>query len=195
MSDAPGSYVVLDPGRIMGFAYCHAGGSNLRHGTWKFNQKTAGEAYATFVQYLKRTLSGLPDPLVGIELMTIVDHGEGGKSLIDAQQVMFSSGWPTHAQTLCFSMGLRPPQFIAISTWRSKTHGKTRVPKELGFKKQAEKSKWFKQQARTYCDREGWSYNTDDEAEALCMLDALRIMNEPEHAFDRGRSYQQESLL
>ncbi|NKW09994.1 hypothetical protein HGG76_11840 [Ochrobactrum tritici] len=75
MSDSPGSYLVIDPGRSMGFAYCLAGGENIRHGTWKFNQKSAGEAYATFVQYLKRTLSALPDPLVGIELMTIVDHG------------------------------------------------------------------------------------------------------------------------
>lgn len=196
MSNSPGSYLVIDPGRSMGFAYCLAGGENIRHGTWKFNQKSAGEAYATFVQYLKRTLSALPDPLVGIELMTIVDHGTpGGKSAIDAQQVIFSSGWPTHAQTLCHTMGLREPQFIAISTWRSKTHGKLRVPDTMKKAKQAERSKWFKLQAKTYCDKNGWSYSTEDEAEALCMLDALRIMNEPDHAFDRGRSFQQENFL
>ncbi|MCM0751565.1 hypothetical protein DEA98_10185 [Brucella pseudogrignonensis] len=195
MSDSPGSYLVIDPGRSMGIAYCLAGGENIRHGTWKFNQKSAGEAYATFVQYLKRTLSALPDPLVGIELTTIVDHGKDGKSAIDAQQVIFSSGWPTHAQTLCHTMGLREPQFIAISTWRSKTHGKLRVPDAMKKAKQAERSKWFKLQAKTYCDKNGWSYSTEDEAEALCMLDALRIMNEPDHAFDRGRSFQQENFL
>lgn len=194
MSDTPGSFIVLDPGRNMGFAYCLTGGGNIRHGTWRFTQKSAGEAYATFVAYLKRTLESLPDPLIGIELMTIVEHeGQNGKSHIDAQQVMFSSGWPTHAQTLCHSMGLREPQFIAISTWRSKTHGKTRAPKTIT--KQADRSKWFKRQARDYCERQGWSYDTDDEAEALCMLDALRILNEPDHAFDRGRSFQQDGLF
>ena len=108
---------------------------------------------------------------------------------------MFSSGWPTHAQTLCHSMGLREPELIAISTWRSKTHGKMRVPDNMRGAKQSEKSKWLKLQAKLYCDKNGWSYDTEDEAEALCMLDALRIMYEPDYAFDKGRSYQQESFL
>jgi hypothetical protein len=195
MSTSPGSYFVFDPGRTMGFAYCLAGGHKVRHGTWRFKQASAGAAYAEFVTFLKRTLVGLPDPLVGMELMTIVDHGVDGKSAIDAKQVMFSSGWPTHAQTLCHTMGLREPELIAISTWRSKTHGKMRVPDDLKKATQTEKSKWLKLQAKLYCDKNGWSYDTEDEAEALCMLDALRIMHEPDYAFDKGRSYQQESFL
>lgn len=202
MSDTPGSYIALDPGRNMGFAYCLAGGENMRHGTWRFTQESAGEAYSTFVIYLKRTLRSLPDPLVGIELMTIVEHeSENGKTHIDAQQVMFSSGWPTHAQTLCHSMGLREPMFLPIQTWRSKTHGKTRAPDEINkskatkSQKQAARTAYFKGHAKNYCERQGWSYSTDDEAEALCMLDALRILNEPDHAFDRGRSFQQDGLF
>lgn len=192
---APGSYFVFDPGRTMGFAYCLAGGEKLRSGTWRFKQESPGAAYAEFISYLKRMLQGLPDPQVGMELMTIVDHGENGKSAIDAKQVMFSSGWPTHAQTLAHTMGLREPLMIAIGTWRSKTHGKLRVPDNMKHLKQAEKSKWLKLQAKLYCDKNGWPYNSDDEAESLCMLDALRIMSEPGYAFDKGRSYQQESLL
>lgn len=191
MTSSPGSFFVFDPGRMMGWASCLAGGAKLRHGTWRFKHPSPGAAYAEFSAYLRRMLSGLPDPLVGMELLTIVSHGDGDH--IDAQQVMFSSGWPTHAQTICHVMGLREPEMIAISTWRSKTHGKTRAPKELT--KQPEKSKWMKQQAKSYCDRNGWSYNTEDEAEALCMLDALRIMHEPAYAFDKGRSYQQDSFL
>lgn len=200
MIDAPGSYFFFDPGRTMGFAYCLAGGGNLRHGTWRFNQKVAGAAYAEFLTFMKRVLSSLPDPLVGIELMTIVDHGQEDakgnfKSAIDVPQVMFSSGWPTHAQTLCYTMGLREPEFLAISTWRSKTHGKTRVPDNLRSAKQADKSKWLKEQAKSYCDKNGWSYGSDDEAEALCMLDALRIIHEPDYAFDKGKAFQQDSFL
>lgn len=195
MSAAPGSYFVMDPGRTMGFAYCLAGGEKLRHGTWRFMQNSAGAAYAEFITYLKRTLTGLNDPLVGIELMTIVDHGQDGKSAIDAQQVMFSSGWPTHAQTVCHIMGLREPEFLAISTWRSKTHGYTRAPDSMQKEKPAVRQKWLKQKAKEYCDRNGWSYNSEDEAEALCMLDALRIIHEPSYAFDKGRSYMQEVLL
>lgn len=195
MTTAPGSYFVFDPGRTMGFAYCLAGGDKLRHGTWKFTQQPAGAAYAEFSSYFRRVLNGLPDPLVGIELMTIVDHGDPGKPAIDAQQVMFSSGWPTHAQTICHVLGLREPEFLAISTWRSKTHGKTRAPKDMEKEKPAVRQKWLKQQAKIYCDKNGWSYNSEDEAEALCMLDALRIMHEPSYAFDKGRSYQQDSFL
>ena len=195
MSGAPGSYFVFDPGRTMGFAYCLAGGDKLRHGTWRFNQPSAGAAYAEFAAYLRRMLTGLPDPLVGIELMTIVDHGQNGKSAIDAQQVMFSSGWPTHAQTICHTMNLREPELIAISTWRSKTHGKTRAPEDLKNQKPAVRQKWLKQQAKIYCDRNGWSYNSEDEAEALCMLDALRIIHEPNYAFDKGQSFQQETMF
>lgn len=198
MSDSPGSYFVFDPGRTMGFAYCHAGGDRIRSGTWRFKQESPGAAYAEFVVYLKRMLTGLPDPLIGIELMTIVDHGKDDakgnyRPAIDAKQVMFSSGWPTHAQTLAHTMGLREPQLLAIPTWRSKTHGKMAAPKEV--QGQPAKSKWLKLQAKRYCDKNGWSYNTDDEAEALCMLDALRIIHEPDYAFDKGRSYRQEALF
>ena len=179
----------------MGFAYCLAGGGKIRSGTWRFKHQSPGAVYAEFLGYLKRMLEGLPDPQVGMELMTIVDHGENGKSAIDAKQVMFSSGWPTHAQTLCHNMGLREPELIAISTWRSKTHGKMRVPDNMKLAKQTEKSKWLKLQAKLYCDKNGWPYNSDDEAEALCMLDALRIIHEPDYAFDKGQSYQQESFF
>jgi hypothetical protein len=93
-------------------------------------------------------------------------------------------------------MGLRPAETIAIATWRSKTHGKLRVPDQMKSAKQADRSKWLKQQAKAYCDRNGWSYSTEDEAEALCMLDAVRIIHEPSYAFDKGQSYgHQEALL
>jgi len=115
--------------------------------------------------------------------------------VIDPEQIAFSAGWQAIAKTVCHTMGLRPAMLIAIATWRSKTHGKMRVPETMKGAKQAEKSKWLKLQAKLYCDRNGWSYDTEDEAEALCMLDAVRIMHEPSYAFDKGRSYQQESFL
>ncbi|WP_310203376.1 hypothetical protein [Ancylobacter sp. 3268] len=126
--------------------------------------------------------------------MTIVAHGPN--QVIDPEQIAFSAGWQAIAKAVCFQMRLRPAETIAIATWRSRTHGKTRVPKDLEKAPQAQRSKWLKQQAIIYCDREGWSYNTEDEAEALCMLHALRIEHEPGLAFDRGKSYvQQQTLL
>jgi hypothetical protein len=190
--EIPGSYFVFDPGRTCGWASCLPGGKNLRHGTWRFRDPSAGATYFEFSQNLRRVLDGLPDPLVGIELMTIVGHGEDNR--VDAQQVLFSSGWTSIAQTVCHSLALREPQLIAIQTWRSKTHGKVYTPKNLNLDQNA-RSKWFKVEAKKYCDRNGWSYNTEDEAEALCMLDYLRIEHEPTYAFDKGRSYQQESFL
>jgi hypothetical protein len=145
-----------------------------------------------FTQYMRRTLESLPDPLIVIELPTIVSHGEDGR--VDAEQVLFTAGWTTHAQTLAHIMGLRQPDLIAIQTWRSRTHGKTFAPKELKLT-QNERSKWFKDRAKEYCDKNGWSYQTTDEAEALSILDAVRMIHEPTYAFDKGRSYVQDSLL
>lgn len=194
-NSAPGSYLVMDPGRVMGFASCLSGGGKLKHGTWRFSQKPAGAAYAEFISYLKRMLSDMPDPLIGMELMTIVSHGEGDDTRIDAEQVMFSSGWPTHAQTIAHIMGLREPEFLPIQTWRSKTHGCTRSPESMKNEKPSVRQAWLKAKAKAYCDRNGWSYDTEDEAEALCMLDAMRIIHEPGYAFDKGKSFEQGSLL
>lgn len=191
MSEAPGSYFVLDPGRTAGFASCLAGGAKIRHGTWRFSQKAYGAAYVAFGQYLRRMLSSLPDPQMAMELTTIVTHGENNQ--VNAQQVIFSAGWPAIAFAVCHDMGLREPQMIAIQSWRSRTHRKVQAPK--GYT-QTQRSNWFKQQAKDYCDKQGWSYSTPDEAEALCMLEALRIEHEPGLAFDKGMScYQQGSLL
>ena len=129
-----------------------------------------------------------------MELATIVTHGDDNR--VDAKQVIFSAGWPAIAMTLCHSLGLREPVMLPIQTWRSRTHRKVQVPKEMKGVSQAERSKWFKLQAKLYCDKQGWSYNTDDEAESLCMLEAVRLEFEPDFAFDKGRSsYHQESLL
>lgn len=194
MNTAPGSYFVFDPGRTMGFAYCLAGGERIRSGTWRFKHESHGAAYAEFAGYLRRMLAGLPDVQVAMELATIVSHGEDGR--VDAKQVIFSAGWPAIAQTLCHSMGLREPDMVAIQTWRSRTHRKVQVPKEMKGSTQAQRSKWFKLQAKLYCDSQGWSYNSDDEAEALCLLEAVRLEHEPGLAFDKGASsYHQESFF
>ncbi len=193
MSDAPGSYMFLDPGRSMGFSMCLAGGGSLRHGTWTFRQERHGEVFADYANVLRRQLNSLPDPQLALEMLTIVDHN----GHIDGNQVAFTAGWYSVAHTICYTMKLREPEIIPIQTWRSKTHGKTTVPKELKEKLNTQplRSKWFKQQAKNYCDKNGWSYDSDDEAEALCGLDALRIIYEPNYAFGKGKAYRQEAFL
>jgi len=193
MPQDPQSYLVMDPGRVTGFAYCLAGGHGLKHGTWRFSQPSHGAAYAEFVSFVRRTLTSLPDPLVAMEMMTIVKHGE--KDVIDPNQIAFSAGWQAIVKTLCHTMNLREPEMIAISTWRSKTHGKMGVPKNMKGLSQADRSKWLKTQAKLYCDANGWGYGGDDEAEALCMLDAVRIMHEPSYAFAHGQSRGHQSSL
>lgn len=191
MMTSPLSYLAIDPGRRMGFATCLAGGGNLSYGTWKFTDADHGSAYAAFAKQIGAMLADLPDAQVGMEMLTIVPHeGENGKSHVDAEQVGFSAGWPAIAKVKCFVARVRPPEMIAISAWRSKTHGKTRAPN--GVK---ESSKWLKQQAFIYCRANGWSPDTDNAAEALCMLDYLRILHEPAFAFDQGQSFQQERLF
>lgn len=176
----------------MGWASCLCGGENVQYGTWKYKHELPGEAYAFYLSNLTQKIRSLPDVQVGIEMLTIVAHvDDKGKASFDAEQIAFSSGWQTHAQTLCFRLGARPPELIAISSWRSRTHGKTRAPAGL---KQSERSNFFKEAAFDYCRANGWSPANDNEAEALCLLDHLRLMYEPDFAFQRGQSHHQEAL-
>lgn len=182
----PASFLAIDPGRDLGFAYCLAGGEGLRHGVWRFKQTCMGAAYAEFVTRLKTVLRDLPRCQVGVELMTVVTHeDDAGNQRVDAAQILKSSGWPTHAQTVCYMLGLPEPIFIPIQTWRSATHGKTRAPNTI---KDSERSRWFKDCAISYASRQGWAVDGPDEAEALCMLDYLRITHEPDYAYAAGQS-------
>lgn len=189
MADAPGSYFVMDPGRDMGFAYCLAGGERLRSGTWHFKQERHGAAYADYAKRLTELVAGLPDVQIGMELMTIVGHDDGkGGTRVDAKQVVFSAGWPAVTHTICYAKNLRVPEMIAIQTWRSKSHGFVITPKGSGMN-QNQRAAWFKQKAKEYCDKNGWKYDSADEAEALCILDYLRQEYEPGYAFDRGAHF------
>lgn len=191
MTTSPLSYLAIDPGRKMGWACCLAGGDRLEYGTWKFAQADHGEAYAAFAKQFGSILAGWPDMQVGMEMLTIVTHeDDSGKGHVDAEQVGFSAGWQAIVKTKCFVAKARAPEMIAISSWRSKTHRKTRAP--IGVKNS---TGWLKQQAFDYCARSGWTPDSDNAAEALCMLDYLRILHEPDYAFDRGHSFQQERLF
>lgn len=192
MGTAVGSYLAIDPGRNCGWASCLRGGAELRYGTWKFKQDDPGECYSSFLGNIRIKLEQLPDCQIGIELMTIVVHEDAkGKPHIDAEQVMFSSGWPTHAQTLCWRMRKRPPELIAIGSWRSRTHGKVRAPNGM---KQSDRTKFFKEAAFGFCRSNGWTPDTDNAAEALCILSYLRVLHEPEFAFAHGHAHHQEAL-
>ncbi len=198
-SGDPGSFATLDPGRMMGFAACLIGGDELRHGTWKFKASVYGLAYAEFAKCLTTLLKSLPDPLLGIEQLMVVPHeGKDGKMHVDGNQVALSAAWYGIAHTICYSLGCREPIIIPIQTWRSKTHKSVRAPKvdypEQPHRRTKRVSEFFKSEARIYCERNGWSYESDDEAEALCMLDYMRMEFEPAYAFDKGRAYQQKEL-
>ena len=125
-----------------------------------------------------------------MELMTIVTHEDArGLPRVDAEQVMFSSGWPTHTQTILFTKDMRELEMIPIQSWRSKTHGYVTTPKGSKMDQNA-RAAWFKEKAMAYCDANGWEYDSPDEAEALCMLDYLRQLHEPGYAFERGRVFE-----
>lgn len=188
---APGSYLALDPGRKMGWASCLRGGEHLAYGTWKFPQADHGEAYAAFAKQFGVPLAALPDLQVGMEMLTIVAHEDDkGRPQVDAEQVGFSAGWPAIAKTKCFVAGARPPEMVAISAWRSRTHGKTRAP--IGMKNS---TAWLKQKAFEYCHANGWTPDSDNAAEALCILDYMRILYEDSYAFDRGYPSEQTRLF
>jgi hypothetical protein len=175
----------------MAWASCLRGGGDLRYGTWKYKQESAGECYALFLANLKIKIDTLPDVQIGMEKLTAVAHTDDkGKASINIDQVEFSAGWPVIARTLCHRMRARQVEDIYISTWRSKTHGYKAAPK--GTKNT---QAFLKQKAVDYCRAQGWSPANADEAEALCMLSYLRLLYEPDFAFERGRSHHQEALL
>ena len=188
---APASYLVLDLGMNTGFAFCERGGRELHSGVWRFKGKSHGEIYHGFLKMFANTLDALPQPVaVGIEDLTIVARQDAkGKPTVDAHQIEVTAGWYSIAKLVCYLRDIAPPEMLNIAAWRSRTHGKTRAPDKFRG------TDWLKQQAVNYCKDQGWYPKTHDEAEALCMLVYLRILHEPDFAFDKGLSFQQEPLL
>lgn len=187
----PTHFLGLDPGRHMGWGFCRFGGINVQHGTWKFDEKSHGAAYTSFRNRIVTIADKFPGILIGIELMTIVPREDDkGRWQVNAPQIEFSSGWPAILKQVCHEKGLTDPEEVAISSWRSRTHGKTRVPKGYAGKSDA----FFKKAALDYCQKQGWSPGSHNAAEALGIMDYLRILHEPSFAFEKGASHQQESL-
>ncbi|MEM7303380.1 MAG: hypothetical protein AAF468_20055 [Pseudomonadota bacterium] len=73
--------------------------------------------------------------------------------------------------------------------WRSKffPSGWMKVPDELKNDEQRRRRR-LKDLAISECQKRGWDVKYDDEADALGILEALRIDTEPGYGFEHGRS-------
>lgn len=79
------------------------------------------------------------------------------------------------------ALGLRPGiRFIDLSSreWRKHFLGVVRAPKEIPA---SQRRAWLKKEARKKCIERGWFVKSDDEAEALGVLDCARAMLNPNH--------------
>lgn len=172
----------------MGVAWLRPGEKKPECATWRFKARGAGECYLEFLERLGELLKVLPDVQIAIELMTVVTHD----GHVDAKQVQLSSGWFNALDMMRARRGLREIEQTPIQSWRSKSHGKVKAPKEI--KEQNERRKYLKQAAIDFCEGNGWPVANDEEAEALCILEWLRIEYEPGYSFSAGHGGHQQAM-
>ncbi len=66
--------------------------------------------------------------------------------------------------------------------WRSKVLGVTQAPKQI--KGSSKRRQWIKDEAVSWCVRRGYRTETDDEAEALCILAYMQGLHSDSADFD-----------
>jgi hypothetical protein len=107
--------------------------------------------------------------VIGLEAPVKVNY-----SSIQSQQ--FLLGLRAVILSTSFACGARVIE-IEPSTWRSKILGVTMAPKLI--KGTDVRRAWIKRKAVEHCRARGYGETTDDEADALCILEYLRLRIDP----------------
>lgn len=181
----------IDPGEQTGYAI-FSGEDGYQSGTWK-NQSDKprgaddrilwnGLRFKTFLMRVRRTIREQMIDAVCVEHNIMPDRSDSN--------AMLSGGWLCCIQIAmqlereAGNRKIEGPRVYATSEWRSAYWGRyPMLPKEW---KPDRKRAYHKQKALQACADEGWDVSDDNEAEALLMLVAFRMEQDPSFAFCRG---------
>jgi hypothetical protein len=154
--------LALDLAKVTGFALWHPTMQIPEWGKRVFddNQNIAQAEFYNFLtrQIVDRKVDtiAIEAPFVSLQQIVAVERLYGMRGIV---------------RLVC---GLRPGiKFMSVTTgeWRKHFLGVVRAPKDVDPKK---RTKWIKQKAREKCEERGWVCKSNDEADALGVLDYAR---------------------
>ncbi|RZN30483.1 hypothetical protein [Bradyrhizobium sp. Leo121] len=165
-------FKALDPSRFTGWAVWEATGP--RSGVFNLNADSEPAIYSR-----AETLIGdfvQPGDIVGVEapLLPAGMSIQSRQILLGVRAIIFVTIFKRQARVI----------EIEPARWRSKILGLTQAPKHIGqglskSKKTAVRRAWLKRRAIDEVAARGWGKTTDDQADALCILDYLRMRLDP----------------
>lgn len=178
-------FLALDPGVKTGWA-AFSDEHGLESGVWSFSkEKTRGARYSRFRARLHQEVKRHKVEIIGVEMPVIAPH-------TNALQVRLAYGWMAEVECYCADHNLPEPEEVVIQSWRStflpgfrpldlRSAGATKPQRDNHRRKQ------WKEAAKVRCARMGLDVASDDEAEAIGLLEHLRTIKDADFAHSRGR--------
>jgi|GEM_PF-6014505 len=162
----------LDQASITGWAADIDG--RYIHGIWRLTKyKTPDDRLWAFMQHLLAFHKKYPLDYLAYEIPHVGNHANVAEPIY---------GLVATIRLFCRSRKLPPPVGFTPGQWRSKVYGSKKVfpPKDL--KTVEERKAWHVRNAYDLCEDLGLTVERPDEAEAVGILEALKIELGPAHA-------------
>lgn len=169
----------LDLGMSTGWSLCEGLGQP-KYGTKKFEGALIETAPA-FYRWLAAMIADHGVTEIAIESVIMTEH-------FNHEERVFS--WRTVVFVIC---GLRNIKLwdVAVNEWRKYYLNGAQPPKGLPSEK---RRAWFKKRALEIGAEKGWPCKTDDEAEALGVMDYVRAVKNPTHGIKHAPLFQQPAF-
>lgn len=167
----------LDLGRVTGFALWDETMTRPMWGKRAFSDKLH-IAQSEFDAFLSKVIAeyrvdtiAVESPYVDPKMISNVERGYMMRGLV------------------FLAIGRRPAMRlldVSSSEWRMHFLGLKQAPKQIGAsenpkKRQSMRRSWIKKKARDCCEQRGWIVKSDDEADALGLLDYARAKLNPNY--------------
>jgi hypothetical protein len=164
--------LALDLAGNSGWARWCEGNTNVSFGHVGLPKADQGMMIAAFADWLK-----------GQIVMNEISHIVHEAVFVDTKKVNAQTleklyGLRARLLELCYRHGLTRNE-VPVSQWRGHFIQHRTAPKYL---KAANRRKWLKDEVRKECRARGWAARTDDESDALGLLDYERCRLFPEFA-------------
>jgi hypothetical protein len=158
--------LAIDPARRLGWARWHPGMIAPESGTIDFMARPERKCFSLYGTWLFEQFTLGIERVVYEQPFISRDPRQAGNNA----QLLYGLWGIT--EFLC-DRRRKPLHVITVGMWRSHFHGYVNAPKVIDGEvaSKAKRSKWLKARACDACDRRGWPYYSDDEAEALGILD------------------------
>lgn len=170
--------LAIDPGTQLGFAW-GIDGKLFRSGVYRLpkasDEDEAGVRFASLLRFLYAMITENKIDILYSEA-PFIDHPKPGRTPPPRsfKSELLRWGIPAIITTAAAQTGIKAVA-VPVGTWRSRLGAPTQAPKQV--KGNEERRKWLKAATAARVEKLGYSYATQDEADAIGLW-ASQIMHE-----------------